>query len=102
MADGRVISVNCGVVRDLPGGRLARSAIDKRPATGPVAVGALGLAGDEQADAANHGGSAKAVYAYAREDLDWWAEQLGRELRSGSFGENITTSGPGHQCRADR
>ena len=33
------------------------------------------------------------MYAYAREDLDWWAEQLGRELRDGLFGENITTAG---------
>jgi MOSC domain-containing protein YiiM len=33
------------------------------------------------------------VYAYAREDLDWWEESLGRRLPSGSFGENLTTEG---------
>lgn len=60
---------------------------------GPVAVGWLGLAGDEYADKANHGGRDQAVYAYAREDLDWWAGQLGRDLRDGLFGENITTAG---------
>ena len=41
----------------------------------------------------SHGGYEQAVYAYAREDLDWWVEQLGRELRDGLFGENITTAG---------
>jgi MOSC domain-containing protein YiiM len=56
-------------------------------------VGKLGLAGDEHGDTENHGGPDQAVYAYAREDLDWWTERLGRELRSGEFGENITTAG---------
>ena len=32
------------------------------------------------------------MYAYAREELDAWQERLG-ELRSGMFGENLTTSG---------
>jgi MOSC domain-containing protein YiiM len=31
------------------------------------------------------------VYAYAREDLDWWGERLGRRLDAGTFGENLTT-----------
>jgi MOSC domain-containing protein YiiM len=72
---------------------MKRTAIDKRPAAGPVRVGRLGLDGDEQADTANHGGPEQAVYVYAREDLDWWAELLGRDLRDGFFGENITTEG---------
>jgi MOSC domain-containing protein YiiM len=49
--------------------------------------------GDEQADTRNHGGVEQAVYAYAREDLDWWVEQLGLELPNGTFGENLTTAG---------
>lgn len=90
----RVVSVNTGgeVAADWGGG-LRRTAIDKRPAASAVAVGALGLAGDEQADKVNHGGPDQAVYAYAREDLDWWAGRLGRELRGGMFGENVTTEG---------
>ncbi len=56
-------------------------------------VSSLGLAGDEHGDAENHGGPDQAVYAYAREDLDWWTERLGRELRGGEFGENLTTAG---------
>ena len=33
------------------------------------------------------------MYAYAREDLEVWAAQLGRPLRGGFFGENLTTVG---------
>ena len=33
------------------------------------------------------------MYTYAREDLDWWAGQLGQKLRNGVFGENITSAG---------
>jgi MOSC domain-containing protein YiiM len=94
MTTARVISVNLGREADLViGGKPGRSAIDKRPVTSQVAVGLLGLDGDEQADKVDHGGYDQAVYAYAREDLDWWVEQLGYELPSGTFGENLTTAG---------
>jgi MOSC domain-containing protein YiiM len=94
MIAARVVSVNIGRVADLViAGRPDRSAIDKRPAGGPVQVHRLGLAGDEHGDTENHGGLDQAVYAYAREDLDWWTERLGRELRNGEFGENVTTAG---------
>jgi MOSC domain-containing protein YiiM len=94
MADGLVISVNRGsaadlVVRHTP----ERTGIDKRSAAGPVRVSRDGLDGDESVDRVNHGGYDQAVYAYAREDLDWWAERLGFELRDGMFGENVTTAG---------
>ncbi|MUL40189.1 MOSC domain-containing protein [Streptomonospora sp. PA3] len=90
----RIASVNTGTaVSAAWAGRLKRTAIDKRPVPGPVAVRAHGLAGDEQADREHHGGPDKAVYAYAREDLDLWQERLGRPLRDGVFGENLTTRG---------
>ena len=99
MTTARVISVNLGRARDAAwAGRLRRTAIDKRPVTGPVGVGGLGLAGDEQADTDNHGGREQALYAYAREDLDWWVERLSRELANGTFGENITTGGLDVTC----
>ena len=41
----------------------------------------------------NHGGPDQAVYAYAREDLDFWEAELGRRLPNGVFGENLTTEG---------
>ncbi len=75
--------------------------IDKRPAEGPVevrdpgpkGVAGSGLAGDAVCDLRHHGGSDQAVYAYAREDLDVWEAELGWPLRSGVFGENLTTRG---------
>lgn len=75
--------------------------IDKRPvdgtvavsAPGPKGVGGSGLAGDAVVDLRHHGGDDQAVYAYAREDLDDWQRELGRELANGVFGENLTTSG---------
>jgi MOSC domain-containing protein YiiM len=94
VTNARVISVNAGRGRDAEwAGQLRRTAIDKRPVTGPAAVGWLGVAGDEQSDTENHGGREQALYAYAREDLDWWVERLSRELGNGMFGENITTAG---------
>jgi len=90
----RVISVNIGQAFDADwAGKLKRTAIDKRPVTHRVAVQINGLAGDERADKPNHGSPGQAVYAYAREDYDWWERELGRELRDGRFGENLTTSG---------
>jgi MOSC domain-containing protein YiiM len=91
---GQVVSVNVGLARDEAwAGYVRRTAIDKRPVDGPVRVGELGLAGDEVADTKHHGGTYQAVYAFAREDLDHWAEQLGRPIAPGLFGENITTAG---------
>jgi MOSC domain-containing protein YiiM len=88
------MSVNIGHTVDASwAGALKRTAIDKRPVTTAVAAGVLGLAGDEQADKVDHGGPDQALYAYAREDLDWWGGQLGRRLRDGMFGENVTTGG---------
>lgn len=88
-----VASVNVGPTRDVPWGTLKRSAIDKRPVDGPVGIGPLGLDRDEIADTEHHGGIDQAVYAYAVEDLQSWAVDLGRELGPGQFGENLTTSG---------
>lgn len=52
-----------------------------------------GVVGDEIGNSRHHGGDAQAVYAFAREELDWWARELGREVPSGLFGENLTTTG---------
>lgn len=82
-------------------GRRVQSAIGKQPRTGAVAVGALGLQGDEQADPQWHGGMRKAVYAYPAEHLAWWRQQrlahsaslLDEALPPGFMGENLTLSG---------
>lgn len=87
----RLLSVN--VVHELIRGPTRWTAIDKRPVAGRVDVGQLGLVGDQQCDERHHGGPDKAVYAYASEDAAWWAEELGREIPPGLFGENLTTVG---------
>ena len=87
----RVLSVN--VARPAPlstGRRVVPSAIAKASVEGPVAVRGINLEGDEQADRRVHGGPEQAVYAYASEDTAWWAEQHGRPLGAGAFGENLT------------
>ena len=67
--------------------------IDKRPVPGPVPVYRFGLNGDLQADRRHHGGETKAVYAYAQEDAEYWAAELGREITPGLFGENLRVAG---------
>jgi MOSC domain-containing protein YiiM len=52
-----------------------------------------GLVGDSIGNSKFHGGDDQAVYAYAREDLDVWQDQIDREITNGMFGENVTTSG---------
>ena len=96
---GRIaaVSVVHARVPDLRGD-LDETAIDKRPVVERVAVRAagpagVGLAGDEVVDTRHHGGRDQAVYAYAVEDRDWWAAELGRELAPGSFGQNLDTEG---------
>jgi MOSC domain-containing protein YiiM len=90
--EGALSSVQVGRPRDFDfNGRPATSAIWKSPVVGPVAVRGVNLDGDDQADREAHGGPDKAVYAYALEDLEWWGQQLGRDLHSGEFGENLTT-----------
>ena len=94
-------SVNLG--RATPAGYLKGrvTGIDKRPvdhpvqvsAPGPKHVAGSGLAGDDVCNRRHHGGDDQAVYAYAGEDLDRWAAELGRALPPGSFGENLTTTG---------
>src|SRR5262245_60829878 len=96
-----VLSVNLGRAQPTEHSTVNVTAIDKRPVEGPVEVRApgskrgglgSGIVGDAICDRRYHGGDDQAVYAYAREDLDVWAEALGRPLASGCFGENLTTA----------
>ena len=96
-----LISVNVGSPIPTEHSGVPFTAIDKRPVEGPVAIAApgpkgtepTGVAGDRVCDTAHHGGPDQAVYAFAREDLDRWAAELGRDLPDGVFGENLTTAG---------
>jgi MOSC domain-containing protein YiiM len=93
IGSGRVESVNVAVVRDDLPTRTAFTGIDKRPVDGPVQVDRGGVAGDSIADLDDHGGPDQAVYAYAVEDLAFWAAELGRAVGPGNVGENLTVSG---------
>lgn len=95
-------SVNIGKARPLmAGGRRVLSGIGKQAVAGPVAVGPMGLAGDEQADLRVHGGLDKAVYAYPAEHYAFWQTQrqargvslFDEDLPPGFVGENLTLQG---------
>lgn len=96
----RVRSVNLARPKPEPrhGGYL--TGIDKRPvdqievfAPGPRYGDGPGVVADHVGDERFHGGVQKAVYAYSREELDWWEGELQRGLSDGIFGDNLTTEG---------
>jgi MOSC domain-containing protein YiiM len=90
-----LVSVNCGLPRQvLWRGRNVTTGIYKEPVQGRVALRTLNLDGDRQADLSVHGGAFKAVYCYPAAHYEYWRAELpGRELPSGSFGENFTVDG---------
>ena len=93
-SEPHIVSVNVGRPRTVHSGKLeVSSAIWKFPVAGRVAVNRLNFAGDQQADLKAHGGPDKALYAYATEDLEWWAHELNTPVEVGAVGENLTTSG---------
>ncbi|MFC5799567.1 MOSC domain-containing protein [Streptomyces formicae] len=97
----KLLSVNLGHRKAVDYADIGATGIDKRPADGPVRVsapgpkgtGGSGLAGDVVCELRHHGGNDQAVYAFAREDLEFWERELGRPLANGCFGENLTTTG---------
>ena len=87
----RLLSVNVGREEPIENGKASgKSGIYKRPVDTAVRITPLGLAGDTIFDTENHGGEDQAVYIYTAPDYAWWAEELGRELEPGTFGENLT------------
>jgi MOSC domain-containing protein YiiM len=89
----QVISVNVGRPQAREWAGIGRTSIDKQPVTDPVRARALGLDGDQVSDTKHHGGLDQAVYAFSRAELDWWQDELGRPIRNGQFGENLTVAG---------
>lgn len=88
-----LLSVNVGRETPIEGARKSgKTGIFKRPVEGPVEVTPDGLAGDTISDTKNHGGPDQAVYVFGAPDYGWWSEELGRDLTSGTFGENLTVS----------
>ena len=102
MSTGKVLSVNLAIPEPSTAKSVGITGINKQPVDhpvmvrppGPKAVGLhSGLVGDQIFDIEHHGGDDQAVYAYAREDYDWWEQQLDRSLPGGLFGENLTLEG---------
>jgi MOSC domain-containing protein YiiM len=103
----RVLSVNVAKATTAEiQGRSILTAIGKRPVSTlakpeRIAVHALGLHGDEQADPSVHGGISKAVYAYPQAHYAFWQTvraQAGLqawqdEMPHGMLGENLTLAG---------
>jgi len=91
----RLLSINVGLPRQVEWrGAVVTTAIFKSPVSGPVAVKALNIDGDRQADLSVHGGERKAVYAYPHEHYAYWQAELpDADLAPGAFGENLTTDG---------
>ncbi|SOD97186.1 MOSC domain-containing protein [Caenispirillum bisanense] len=98
MIDIRIDGVLTGTPRAFgPDGRTSTIA-SRYPASGPVAVGPDGFAGDAVADTRNHGGADKAVHHYPRDHYTAWVADLQPGAPTilgevGAFGENISTSG---------
>lgn len=98
----KVLQVSTGQARatQIEGKRVV-TAIHKTPVEGPVAVGPLGLQGDEQGDLSLHGGLSKAVYAYPSEHLAFWRTVRAQARVSlwddpvppGVLGENLLLQG---------
>jgi MOSC domain-containing protein YiiM len=106
----KILTVSTGPVAPLlvpvgaGGVEAVASAIRKSPVSthaSPkrIAVGGLGLDGDEQADHSVHGGPQKAVYAYPVEHYAVWqtirkqATTIDEPLPHGFLGENLTVEG---------
>lgn len=94
-AAGRVDAV-CVVASLTPdAGSVGTTAIDKRPVDDAVSVGVLGLYADIQADRTHYGGADQAVYLYDAAEAAHWADELGRDIPPGWFGENLRVSSMG-------
>lgn len=91
----RLVSVNVSLPRMVAGPKgPVETGIFKDAVEGRVALRALNLDGDRQADLRYHGGEHKAVYAYPVEHYTYWAEVLARDTTPhGLFGENFTVKG---------
>lgn len=86
-----LLSVNRGTARHIDGYK-PLTGIVKAPVTS-AHIDRLGLVDDAICDRKHHGGADQAIYLYFADDYQFWADQLGRRIEPGTFGENLTISG---------
>jgi len=90
----KLISINAGKKQEQKNkGRMEITGIYKVPLQESVQITTLGIAEDYIGSPEHHGGSDQALYVYCEADYQWWAEQTGKEMSPGLFGENLTISG---------
>lgn len=92
---GTLVSIQVGKVQthQLPDGEEWTSAYVKTPVDGPVYVGKLNVAGDEQRNTKVHGGEHRAILAYSADHYAKWRMELRPNLAPGAFGENFDITG---------
>lgn len=85
-------------------GRSYKTGINKMAVNAPMMVDAAGLVGDAVCNRKHHGGPDQAILLEGSVTLDWWREELGRDLPAGSFGENLVVEGLDNRevCVGDR
>lgn len=74
-------------------GKSLQTSIFKKPISHPVLLTPTNLEGDGQADLERHGGTDKALCAYAFDHYPYWEAVIGKSLSFGAFGENLTLGG---------
>ena len=88
---GQLLSVNIGAAQHIAGYK-PLTGIGKQ-SVASAEITRLGMAGDAICDSKHHGGADQAIYVYFADDYQWWANDLGRRIEPGTFGENLTISG---------
>ncbi|KKC32692.1 MOSC domain-containing protein [Devosia psychrophila] len=86
-----LLSVNQGTGRHIPGYK-PLTGIIKTPVPN-AQIDRMGLANDAVCDRKHHGGVDQAIYIYFADDYQFWADQLGKRIEPGWFGDNLTISG---------
>ncbi len=92
---GTVASLNVGAIEEATfRGRQFQTAFRKKPVEGRIRAERVMLQGDAQASIHLHEGeNAKALYAYALEDYEWFAATYRIAVEPALFGENLTLRG---------
>ena len=89
----KVLSVNIGKAEPMQNAKASgKTGIFKQPVREQVFISKLGLKDDTICDTQNHGGPDQAVYIYGAKDYGWWTCLLGKDVKAGTFGENLTIS----------
>jgi MOSC domain-containing protein YiiM len=95
IARGKITQLRIGRPQPVPGVALP-SAYHRQPVAERVAVGILGLSGDQVGNTRVHGGPDKAVYAYPVSGYAAWAAEFpdfAARFGPGAMGENLVVDG---------